>query len=52
MTNYSSGPVIIYYGLGYETSQRWFRIGFIISLAHIGVWLGIGMLWWKVLGWW
>ncbi|MEM8887695.1 MAG: DASS family sodium-coupled anion symporter [Bacteroidota bacterium] len=52
MTNYSSGPVIIYYGLGYETSQRWFRIGFLISIVHIGVWLGIGMLWWKVLGWW
>ncbi|MEL6255263.1 MAG: DASS family sodium-coupled anion symporter [Bacteroidota bacterium] len=52
MTNYSSGPVIIYYGLGYENSQRWFRIGFLISLVHIGIWLGIGMLWWKVLGWW
>ena len=52
MTNYSSGPVIIYYGLGYETSQRWFRIGFLVSLAHITVWLGIGLLWWKVLGWW
>ena len=51
-TNYSSGPVIIYYGLGYETSQRWFRIGFLISLVHITVWLGIGMLWWKLLGWW
>ena len=52
MTNYSSGPVIIYYGLGYESSQRWFRIGFLISLVHIGVWLGVGLLWWKVLGWW
>lgn len=52
MTNYSSGPVIIYYGLGYESSQRWFRIGFLISLVHIGIWLGIGMMWWKVLGWW
>lgn len=52
MTNYSSGPVIIYYGLGYETSQRWFKIGFLVSLAHITVWLGVGMAWWKLLGWW
>jgi divalent anion:Na+ symporter, DASS family len=52
MTNYSSGPVIIYYGLGYETSQRWFTIGFLISLAHITVWLGVGLVWWRVLGWW
>lgn len=51
-TNYSSGPVIIYYSLGHNTSQQWFRIGFIISLVHITIWLGVGLLWWKVLGWW
>ncbi len=51
-TNYSSGPVIIYYGLGYEKASRWFQIGFIISLVHLIVWIGVGLLWWKVLGWW
>lgn len=51
-TNYSSGPVIIYYGLGYEKASRWFQIGFMISFLHILVWLGIGFLWWKILGWW
>ena len=51
-TNYSSGPVIIYFGLGYVKAPNWFRIGFGISLAHIIVWLGVGLVWWKVLGWW
>lgn len=51
-TNYSSGPVIIYFGLGYEKPARWFKIGFIMSAVHITVWLGIGLVWWKVLGWW
>lgn len=51
-TNYSSGPVIIYYGLGYVKASRWFRIGFLISIAHITIWLGVGFLWWKILGWW
>ncbi len=51
-TNYSSGPVIIYYGLGYETSQRWFKIGFLVSLVHIGVYFTLGLGWWKLLGWW
>lgn len=51
-TNYSSGPVIIYYSLGYETSPRWFRTGFVVSLMHIVIWLGVGLVWWKVLGWW
>ena len=52
MTNYSTGPVIIYFGLGYVKAPRWFQIGFIISLAHITIWLGVGLMWWKILGWW
>lgn len=51
-TNYSSGPVIIYFGLGYVKVPKWFSVGFIISLYHMVVWIGIGLLWWKVLGWW
>jgi len=51
-TNYSSGPVIIYFGLGYVEAPKWFSTGFVISLFHLMVWLGVGLLWWKVLGWW
>ncbi len=51
-TNYSSGPVIIYFGLGYVTVPKWFKIGFIMSLVHLSVWIGLGLLWWKALGWW
>jgi DASS family divalent anion:Na+ symporter len=51
-TNYSSGPVIIYFGLGHVKAPHWFRIGFIISIAHIIIWLGVGLVWWKVIGWW
>ncbi len=28
------------------------KIGFLVSLFHIVIWLGLGMLWWKLLGWW
>ncbi|MFV2091957.1 MAG: DASS family sodium-coupled anion symporter [Hyphomicrobiales bacterium] len=51
-TNYSTGPVVIYFGLGYVPSARWFAIGFAISLVHLTVWLGIGLPYWKFLGWW
>jgi len=51
-TNYSSGPVIIYFGLGYVPVQRWFTTGFLISLFHLAIWLGLGLPWWKFLGWW
>ena len=52
LTSYSSGPVIIYFGLNYVQTPKWFTIGFIVSLFHIIIWLGGGLLWWKVLGWW
>lgn len=51
-TNYSSGPVCIYFGLGYNQASTWFRIGFLISLMHLAIWLGVGLGWWKLLGWW
>jgi DASS family divalent anion:Na+ symporter len=52
LTPYSSGSVIIYFGNGYVSSHRWFVVGFVVSLVHLVVWLGVGGLWWKVLGWW
>jgi DASS family divalent anion:Na+ symporter len=52
LTNYSTGPVIIYFGNGYSSASNWFKIGFLISLYHLIIWLGFGSLWWKVIGWW
>ena len=51
-TNYSSGPIIVYFGLGYVPSNRWFGVGFAVSLFHLAVWFGVGLPWWKLLGWW
>ena len=51
-TNYSTGPVVIYFGLGYVPVPKWFTVGFVVSIFHLTIWLGIGMLWWKILGWW
>lgn len=51
-THYSTGPLIIYFGLGYVSVPRWFAIGFVVSLAHLAVWLGVGLPYWKMLGWW
>ncbi len=52
LTHYSTGPVVIYFGLGYHTVPDWFRVGFFVSLFHMVVWLGVGLPWWKFLGWW
>lgn len=51
-TNYSTGPVIIYFGLGYVPTPTWFKVGAVMALFHITVWIGVGLVWWKILGWW
>ncbi len=52
LTPYSSGPEIMYFGQGYVPLTRWFKVGFLVSLYHIFIWLTFGMAWWKLLGWW
>ena len=51
-TYYSTGPVVIYFGLGYVESKKWFTTGFMVSLFHMAIWLGLGSFWWKIIGWW
>jgi len=52
MTHYGTGPAPIVFGAGYVSQPAWWRIGLIVSLAHVAIWLPIGFLWWKVLGLW
>ena len=52
LTNYSTGPIIIYFGNGYLSTLKWFKVGFLVSLYHLTIWLGIGSVWWRILGWW
>jgi len=51
-THYGTGPAPIVFGAGYLTQAQWWRVGFLISLVHLAIWLPIGFLWWKVIGLW
>jgi DASS family divalent anion:Na+ symporter len=51
-THYGTGPAPIIFGAGYLTQAEWWRIGFLISLVHMAIWLPVGFLWWKVIGLW
>lgn len=52
LTHYGTGSAPIFFGAGYVSQGTWWRIGFIVSLLNIVIWLGVGMAWWKLLGWW
>jgi DASS family divalent anion:Na+ symporter len=51
-TPWSSGPVIIYFGQGYTSTGRWMRNGLVVAIYQLGIWLTVGMAWWRFLGWW
>jgi divalent anion:Na+ symporter, DASS family len=52
ITHYGSGPAPVFFGSGYVTQNKWWGIGFGISIIHILIWGIVGGLWWKVLGLW
>lgn len=52
LTHYGSGPAPLFYGSGYIEIKAWWKIGFLLSLVNLIVWIGLGSLWWKLLGLW
>jgi len=52
MTHYGTGSAPVYFGAGYVSQGEWWRIGFAISVVNLVVWLGIGSIWWKLVGIW
>jgi DASS family divalent anion:Na+ symporter len=52
ITHYGTGPAPIIFGAGYLTQPQWWRVGFLVSLVHLAIWLPVGFLWWKVIGLW
>lgn len=52
LTHYGTTTAPIIYIEGYVTLADWWRVGFLISLANLLIWLTIGVAWWKILGFW
>ncbi|MCP4583107.1 MAG: anion permease [candidate division Zixibacteria bacterium] len=52
MTHYGTGPAPVLFGSGYVKLTEWWKLGAIVSVVNIIIWLGIGGLWWKLLDIW
>lgn len=52
LTHYGSGPAPVLFGMGYTTVGQWWKVGFFVSLMNLFFWIGGGLLWWKLLGYW
>ena len=52
LTHYGTTPAPVYFGTGYVKQRNWWTIGFIASVINILIWSTVGVIWWKILGWW
>jgi DASS family divalent anion:Na+ symporter len=52
LTHYGSGAAPILFGTGYVTVGEWWKAGAMASFLFIFVWLVVGGIWWKILGFW
>lgn len=52
LTHYAAGPAPIYFGAGYVSQGRWWTLGFFVSVINIILCIGLGSIWWKILGLW
>ena len=49
-TPYGIGSAPPFFGAGYVPLPTWWKIGFGLSIFYIATFLGIGSVWWKVIG--
>ena len=52
MTHYGTAAAPILFGSGNVDIGTWWRLGALISVVNIAIWLGAGSLWWRLLGLW
>ena len=52
LTHYATGPSPIFFGSGYIPQGTWWKIGFVMSVINLIIFVGIGSMWWKIAGLW
>jgi DASS family divalent anion:Na+ symporter len=52
MTHYGTGPAPVLFGAGYVRLTQWWRLGAVVSVVNVVIWLGVGGVWWKLLRLW
>ena len=52
LAHYATGTSPVVFGSGYTSLSEWWKAGFVMSVVNIIIFVVIGGLWWKVLGYW
>ncbi|WP_337997557.1 DASS family sodium-coupled anion symporter [Oleispirillum naphthae] len=52
ITEYAGGPGPIYFAQGYFQRPRFYSINFVVVSVNVALTLSIGLIWWKIIGYW
>ena len=52
LTHYGTTPAPIVFSTGYVPHGTWWRVGFVVSVVNIAIWLTVGVAWWSLWGLW
>lgn len=50
LTHYATGTAPVVFNSGYTTLGEWWTLGAIMSMVNLVIWIGAGLIWWKLLG--
>jgi len=50
LTPYASAQAPVFFGGNYVSLKDWYRMGLIYIIFNLVVWVGVGSIWWKVIG--
>jgi len=50
LTHYANGPAPVVFGTRYVSMGAWWGIGAAVSVLNIIIWVGVGSIWWKMIG--
>lgn len=52
LTHYGTGSAPVFFNAGYVGQGTWWRAGFVLSILNLAIWVGVGSIWWRLIGLW
>lgn len=52
LTHYGTTTAPMVFSENYVTLRQWWRVGLVVSVVNLVIWLTVGIVWWKILGIW
>ena len=52
LTHYGTTPAPMFFAHDYVSFQKWWKVGFVVSLVNLAIWSSVGFAWWKLIRIW